>query len=249
LPGIVELCRAVSEKLELERQLAERERLALVGQMTASISHNLKNPLGSMKTVLQVQLENPGIEESVRRDLQMVLSELDRLSGKLNALLRYARPAVRGGEASIQIEIERVAKEVTMLLDHEAKRRGITVELHEAAKCGCLQGSEDALSDIFSNLIVNAMEAVAAGGRVDVKLRGDDVHVEIVVADDGPGISAEQQARLFQPFFTTKANGTGLGLAIVRRRATELGGTVICRSPIADGHGAEFIVRLPRMAC
>jgi signal transduction histidine kinase len=249
LPGIIELCRAVSEKLELERELAERERLALVGQMTASISHNLKNPLGSMKTVLQVQLENPRLDESVRRDLQMVLSELDRLSGKLNALLRYARPAVRGGEASVQIEIARVAKEVTMLMEHDAKRRGVIVELHEAPNCGCVRGSEAAVNDILSNLIVNAIEAVTAGGRVDVRLGGDEREVEIIVADDGAGIPAEQQPRLFQPFYTTKASGTGLGLAIVRRRATEIGGTVNCRSPIADGRGAEFIVRLPRMKC
>jgi len=149
LPGIIELCRAVSEKLELERELAERERLALVGQMTASISHNLKNPLGSMKTVLQVQLENSRLDESVRRDLQMVLSELDRLSVKLNALLRYARPAVRGGEASVQTEIARVAKEVTMLMEHDAKRRGVIVELHEAPNCGCVRGSEAAVNDIL----------------------------------------------------------------------------------------------------
>ena len=249
LPGIIELCRAVSEKLELERELAERERLALVGQMTASISHNLKNPLGSMKTVLQVQLENPRLDESVRRDLQMVLSELDRLSGKLNALLRYARPAVRGREAVAQVEVERVAREIIALMENDARKRGATLELHEAPTCGCIRGSEEALNDILSNLIVNAMEAVAAGGRVDVRLGGDGGEVDIVVADDGASISAEQQTRLFQPFFTTKASGTGLGLAIVRRRATELGGTVSYRSPIADGRGAEFIVRLPRMKC
>ena len=249
LPGIIELCRAVDEKSRLERELAERERLALVGQMTASISHNLKNPLGSMKTVLQVQLENPRLDESVRRDLQMVLSELDRLSGKLNALLRYARPAVRGGEVLAQIEVARVAREIIDLMENEARKRGAMLELHEAPTCGCIRGNEEALNDILSNLIVNAIEAVAADGRVNVRLGGDEREVEVVVADDGAGISAEQQMRLFQPFFTTKANGTGLGLAIVRRRATELGGTVSCRSPIADGRGAEFIVRLPRMKC
>jgi signal transduction histidine kinase len=142
-----------------------------------------------------------------------------------------------------------VAREIIALMDSEARRRGATLELREAPTCGCIRGSEEALTDILSNLIVNAMEAVVAGGRVDVRLGGDEREVEIVVVDDGAGISAEQQMRLFQPFFTTKASGTGLGLVIVRRRATELGGTVGCRSPIADGHGAEFLVRLPRMKC
>ncbi|HET9399528.1 MAG TPA: ATP-binding protein [Candidatus Acidoferrales bacterium] len=249
LPGIIELCRAVEEKSRLERELAERERLALVGQMTASISHNLKNPLGSMKTVLQVQLENPRLDGNIRRDLQMVLSELDRLSAKLNALLRYSRPAVRGTEAAKQIEVARVAEEVVALMKSEAERRDVSVQIQRPSSCGCISGSEEALSDIFSNLIVNAIEAVQAKGRVDVRLSGTDSEIEIAVGNDGPGIPVEQQAQLFQPFFTTKASGTGLGLAIVRRRAMELGGTVSCTSPIADGRGAEFTVKLPRMKC
>ena len=249
LPGNIELCCAVEAKTRLERELAERERMALVGQMTASISHNLKNPLGSMKTVLQVQLENPQLDTNIRRDLQMVLSELDRLSAKLNALLRYARPAVRGGEAAKQIEVARVADEVVALMKSEAERRDVSLQIQRPSSCGCINGSEDALNDIFSNLIVNAIEAVEAGGRVVVRLGGDSDHVEIAITDDGPGIPAGQQERLFQPFFTTKTSGTGLGLAIVRRRAAELGGSVDCRSPIAGGRGAEFIVRLLRMKC
>jgi len=99
LPGALDLCRLIEEKLRLERELAERERLALVGQMAASISHNLKNPLGSMKTILQVQLENPGLPESIRGETKMVLEEIGRLSTKLNQLLQFSRPAVRGGSA------------------------------------------------------------------------------------------------------------------------------------------------------
>src|SRR5713101_2557745 len=97
LPGALDLCRLIEEKLRLERELAERERLALVGQMAASISHNLKNPLGSMKTILQVQMENPELPESIRGETKMVLDEIGRLSTKLNQLLQFSRPAVRGG--------------------------------------------------------------------------------------------------------------------------------------------------------
>src|SRR5436189_2030471 len=99
LPGALDLCRLIEEKLRLERELAERERLALVGQMAASISHNLKNPLGSMKTILQVQLEYPGLPGSIRGETKMVLEEIGRLSTKLNQLLQFSRPAVRGGSA------------------------------------------------------------------------------------------------------------------------------------------------------
>ncbi len=100
LPAVIELCRVIEQKVALERELDERERMALVGQMAASISHNLKNPLGSMKTILQVQLENSSLPADARRDLSMVLGELDRLSAKLNQLLQYARPAVRASSAA-----------------------------------------------------------------------------------------------------------------------------------------------------
>src|SRR6266404_8793374 len=100
LPSALDLCRLIDEKVRLERELAERERLALLGQMAASISHNLKNPLGSIKTILQVQMENPQLPEILRGETQIVLNEVGRLSAKLNQLLQFSRPAVLGGNAA-----------------------------------------------------------------------------------------------------------------------------------------------------
>src|SRR5258705_13476107 len=97
LPAAFDLCRLIEEKLRLERELAERERLALVGQMAASISHSLKNPLGSIKTILQVQMESPELPRSLRGETQMVLEEINRLSARLNQLLQFSRPGVRAG--------------------------------------------------------------------------------------------------------------------------------------------------------
>ena len=96
---MVELCRLIEEKLRLERELAERERLALLGQMAASVSHNLRNPLSSMKTVLQVQLENPDLPLDVRHDCALVLDEINRMNAKLNQLLRFAKPTAGGNHA------------------------------------------------------------------------------------------------------------------------------------------------------
>ena len=100
IAGAIDLCTVLEEKLQLERELAERERMALVGQMAASISHNLKNPLGSIKTILQVQMESPELPNSLRGETQMVLGEINRLSAKLNQLLQFSRPGVspRGKE-------------------------------------------------------------------------------------------------------------------------------------------------------
>jgi signal transduction histidine kinase len=92
---------------------------------------------------------------------------------------------------------------------------------------------------------VNAIEAMADGGAVSVGVTRAAHEVALYVVDDGPGISPENRANVFRPFFTTKPSGTGLGLAIVERRVTELRGSIACDSPIADGRGAKFIVRLP----
>src|SRR5712664_3763404 len=105
LPGALDLCRLIEEKLRRERELAERERLALVGQMSASISHNLKNPLGSMKTILQLQMENPELPEPIRGETRMVLEEIGRLSAKLNQLLQFSRPGVLGAAVEPKCDI------------------------------------------------------------------------------------------------------------------------------------------------
>ncbi len=96
LPGMIDLARLIEDKLRLERELAERERMASLGQMAANVSHNLRNPLSSMKTVLQVQLEDPDLPVNVRRDSTLVVGEIDRMSAKLTQLLRYAKPSVGG---------------------------------------------------------------------------------------------------------------------------------------------------------
>jgi signal transduction histidine kinase len=245
LPAIIELCRTIDEKLRLERELAERERMALVGQMTASISHNLKNPLGSMKTVLQVQLENEDLPLATRKDLAIVLIEVDRLNHKLTELLRYARPTVRAPRAAQRVEVSAVAEQALALLRIEAQERGGWLDLADESKGAAVQGNEEALADIFSNLVVNAIEATPKDCTVSVRLKRDGAEIVIEVTDDGPGVSAENRARLFQPFFTTKPRGTGLGLAIVERRVIEFGGTVMCESPVLNGRGARFVVRLP----
>jgi len=246
LPAVIELCRVIEQKVALERELDERERMALVGQMAASISHNLKNPLGSMKTILQVLLENSSLPADARRDLSMVLSELDRLSAKLNQLLQYARPAVRAsGAAPSRMVVSAVAEQVISLLRHDAERRHVTLTLSDDSGDASVRGPQEALADIFSNLVVNAIEAMGEGGAISVGVTREAENVVLTVTDDGPGISAENYTNVFRPFFTTKPSGTGLGLAIVDRRVTELGGNVDCQSPVTNGRGAKFVVRLP----
>jgi signal transduction histidine kinase len=245
LPGALDLCRLIEEKLHLERELAERERLALVGQMAASISHNLKNPLGSIKTILQVQMENPELPESIRGETRIVLDEIGRLSTKLNQLLQFSRPAVRGGSNRATSDARTIIEEVVGVLRHEAERRGITLETRLPEGGTKVAAAADAVSDILSNLLVNALEATLRGGHVSVSSTLNDGACVLTVEDDGPGIASAAREKILQPFFTTKVQGTGLGLAIVARRVAEFGGHLEWESPAREGRGSRFRVTLP----
>src|SRR6267143_1994564 len=167
LPGALDLCRLIEEKLQLERELAERERLALVGQMAASISHNLKNPLGSMKTILQVQMESAEMPESLKAETRMVLGEISRLANKLGQLLQFSRPAVLGG-AAVLCDAGEIVNEVSSVMKHEAERKGIEFGVTVQEPLG-VTASREAVSDIVSNLVVNGLEASGYGGDVRVK--------------------------------------------------------------------------------
>jgi signal transduction histidine kinase len=248
LPAAFDLCRLIEEKLQLERELAERERLALVGQMAASISHNLKNPLGSIKTILQVQMESSELPGSLRRETQMVLEEINRLSARLNQLLQFSRPGIRAGSGGQSCNLVQVAETVANVLRHAADERRVSLQVSNANGEAAAAIGEEAANDIISNVVLNAIEAVTDGGHVRVSLRSSEKICSVSVEDDGPGISAADQTKVLQPFFTTKARGTGLGLAIVDRRLQEAGGSMEIRSPLSTGRGTEIRLNFPMAA-
>ena len=245
LPAAFDLCRLIEEKLQLERELAERQRLALVGQMAASISHNLKNPLGSIKTILQVQMESAELPASLRQETQMVLEEINRLSAKLNQLLQFSRPGVPAGSGGERCSLARAVESVVNVLRHEAENRGVALELRPAEAEMWVAASAEVANDILSNLVLNAIEATLSGGHVRIAMQAAEGDCQVTVEDDGPGIPPALREKVLQPFFTTKPRGTGLGLAIVQRRLEELGGMIEWWSPREHGVGTKFKITLP----
>src|SRR5271157_3159639 len=245
LPAAFDLCRLIEEKLQLERELAERQRLALVGQMAASISHNLKNPLGSIKTILQVQMESAELPASLRHETQMVLGEINRLSAKLNQLLQFSRPEIGAGSGRECCGLTQAAESVVNVLRHEAENRGVALELRRPDAEMWVAASAEVANDILSNLVLNAIEATPSGGHVRIAMHVAGGECQVTVEDDGPGIPPALREKVLQPFFTTKPRGTGLGLAIVQQRLEELGGTIEWWSPKEDGVGTKFKITLP----
>ena len=170
-----------------------------------------------------------------------MVNEIDRMSAKLTQLLRYAKPSANGQ----RVAAVALANQTAVLFRHDAEQRNVRLEFERPTSEIFALASEDGLSEVLSNLIVNALEAQPEGGRVRVSLSRSDGRLEIIVDDDGPGISAELRGKIFQPYFTTKAAGTGLGLSIVARRIDEMGGTLACESPLRGGRGTRFRLTLP----
>jgi signal transduction histidine kinase len=245
LPEAVDLCRLLNEKLALQRSLAERERLAQMGEMTARISHNLRNPLSSIKTLLQLQRENPELPASARSEIEMVLSEVERLTATLNQILEHARLVTeKGTVVQGTVDVAAHANRAVALRQPIAERQGISLTFRSAAESCMVQGREAALDAVLSNLIGNALEAVSAGGHIFVSVERRDTETTLLVEDDGPGVPPDLRNDIFRAFFTTKARGTGLGLSIVESRVREMGGTITCDSPARNGHGTRFVVSL-----
>lgn len=241
LAAALELCQLIADKVKLERELAEKAKMAFLGEMSARIAHNVKNPLSSMKTLVQLLEEDSTLSDQARKDCGLVLQEIDRLNRNISQVLRYAKPA---RDSDRPCDLAMIVHRIINLSRPDAERRSVRLEF-AGPESGCrVQGGEEAASDIVSNLLVNALEAAAIGGNVHVEIHADDgdALVTLDVQDDGSGITPELREKVFQPFFTTRPGGTGLGLAIVKRRAEEMGATVQCEPARGFGRGTLFTV-------
>lgn len=238
----IEDCRLVEENVSLERRLAHGERLAALGQMAATVAHEVRNPLSAIKSIAQVMREDEHLSSEYGRDLNLIVGETDRLSRSVTQLLSYARttpPSIAPCRA------DELARSVTELFSAEAASRRIELEcLAETAQE--LDGVRAAATrDALSNLLLNALQATPSGGRIRIETRTHNQSLLFTVTDSGPGVARELRERIWEPFFTTKQRGTGLGLAIVRKRMEDVGGTTKLLTNGETAEGARFELRLP----
>ena len=240
----VEDCRLVEENVRLERRLAERERLATLGQMAATVAHEIKNPLSAIKSIAQVMGEDESLSREYARDLSLIVGETDRLGQSVTQLLTFARKET---PSELPMRAAQLINSVVRLFQVGAEKEGIklTARVQQDEE---LEGSAvSALRIALSNLLLNAMQATPRGGEVAVTESVDNGEVVVMVEDSGKGVSEELHQRIWEPFFTTKQRGTGLGLAIVRKRMEEAGGSARL-VPRVNGAGAKFELRVPLVA-
>lgn len=228
-------------RLRLERGLQGIDKMITIGQLSAGLAHEIGSPLQVLSGRGSALLERSPDAET-RRQAEILVEQTARITRIVDQLLSIGRrrPAVIAPR-----DLGRPVRAVLELLDGEARRRGVALDLQLDGAEHVIDADEDQLQQIVLNLVRNALAATPRGGRITVRVEsgGDPREVRLIVRDTGPGIPSEMQARLFEPFFTTRASegGTGLGLAVVRAIVAEHGGTIAASSD----RGAEFIVSFP----
>jgi signal transduction histidine kinase len=229
----------------LESEISRKQRLSELGNLAATVAHEIRNPLNSVSMGLQrLKAEFSPAQEQEKDEyahfLGLMQSEVRRLNSIVEQFLSMARPLKLRREA---IHIENFLKELTTLAAEDAKASGVNLDLQVSPDIPPLPADPDYLKQLLLNLILNGVQAMPGGGTLTLEAGADKKQLQITVTDSGGGIDPETLKRIFEPYFTTKPNGSGLGLSIARRIAEAHGGTITVESK--GQQGSRFWVTLP----
>ena len=234
---------ALEELREAQENLARAERLAAVGELSAAVAHGIRNPLAGIRLAAQLALEQTAPDSPVHENLQDVLVEVDKLEAHVRGILDFTRPFEPRVEPT---HLPALIDGLLRTLAPRLEAGGVTVELDVPADLPLVRADPSHLGQALQELVVNAIEATGAGGRITISAAasGNGLgRVRLGVTDTGPGVAPEMRQRIFQLFMTTKSTGTGVGLAVVRKIIERHGGTITVEA--AERRGARFDVELP----
>jgi signal transduction histidine kinase len=226
--AVIEVVRDVSERGELERQLVQSASLASLGELAAGVAHEIRNPIGMIRSSAQLLENAGGLAERDRELLSVIEKEANRVAETITEFVGFATPT-RPSLAAC--EVPPLLERAQAMLRPEAERRGIHLDVTLAPDLPRAWVDPELLHRALANLIRNAMQVQSAGGRVELSAkRAGPGEIALCVADRGPGIPSGDLERIFQPFFSRRAGGTGLGLSIVQRIVTATGGRIAVAS-------------------
>jgi signal transduction histidine kinase len=214
-----------------ERRAVQQEKLSTLGLLSGSLAHELRNPLSSMRTIATLLGEDLGPNSEQAKDVQLIVSEIDRLTQTTQRLLEFARPP---DTASVGVAPDAVIERLMHILSHLARQHGVKVVLSLELGDTLVRATDAVLCEILLNLIKNAIEAVRETEQPEVRIvthesvNSDGNVVMISISDNGPGIIEDMRDHIFEPFVTGKADGTGLGLYLVGERVREIAGNIDC---------------------
>jgi signal transduction histidine kinase len=232
------------ERRAAHERLAHADRLAAIGTLAAGLAHEIRNPLVSVRTFIQLLPERLDDEEFRTAFRDLALDEIDRICALINELLAFSRPTPGEREAT---DVGLLVSQTARLLDPEARKHDVRLMAQPAVAVPEVLADAAQLKQVLLNVVLNAIQACPPRGEVAVSTRGEQtdrgVWCLVEIADTGPGIDARHLARIFDPFYTTKDLGSGLGLFIARRIIDDHGGTMHVATRPAGG--CLFTIRLP----
>jgi two-component system sensor histidine kinase HydH len=224
----------------IEKELQRSERLAALGKMAAGVAHELRNPLSSIKGLALLLKSKIGDESGSEETVDILVGEVERLDRSIGELLDYAKVAQLNRK---DIKINSVVEKTVQLINMDIKSQDVSLKLELAEKLPKISADEDKLTQLFLNLLLNGVQAMEGGGIMRVGTSLKNGGIAVTIEDTGRGIEAEDLARVFDPYFTTKSGGTGLGLALSGKIVDEHEGTINLTS--APGKGTRVEVILP----
>ena len=240
---VVEALKKARQEVQARHEagMARAEQLAVMGEIASGLAHEVKNPIAGISSALEVVLSEMREADPNREILVQIGSETRRISGIISRLLDYARPRKLQPD---WVELDLLLSDIKAIYRPQCQKQRVEFVLEAPPEPGRMFADPGVLRQVMFNILQNALHAAGEEGRVTLAVEAAPDAVTFRVIDSGPGIPPEVRARLFQPFFTTKAGGTGLGLAIVHRLVTGMGGAVTVEP--GEGKGACFTIRLPR---
>lgn len=236
-----ELKNKADQILEIEEQLRRADRLSALGELSAGMAHEIRNPLGSIRGTAEIIQE--GMDPSDRRYefSRIMIQEVDRLNRVVQDFLDFARPAPIDRD---RVDVNAVLADILVLVRQKATTAGIDITFPVEGHL-YVYGKEEHLKQAFLNLTLNALQAMPEGGKLDIRTGRSGAEIEIRFCDTGGGVPSENLDKIFNPFFTTREKGTGLGLAISARIIQGHGGRITVDSQ--PGTGTTFTLFLPAM--
>ena len=232
----------MTDRVRLEDQLIQNEKLTSIGLLAAGVAHEVNTPLAVISSYSQMLRKEIAPDDSRNKLLDKITKQTFRASEIVNNLLNFSRTTAT---EFTDVDVHQVVSETLSLLEHQFKKAQIRVETDFGVEHPMVFGNAGKLQQVFLNLFMNARDAMADGGELRVRTEGSDSKIEIVVQDTGAGISRENIKKIYDPFFTTKAvgKGTGLGLSVSYGIVQEHGGNLTVDSKL--GRGSAFKLELP----
>jgi signal transduction histidine kinase len=224
-----------------QKQLIRSEKLAAIGQLSASLAHEINNPLGIIKNYLTLVNSSLSLEDKNRANLEIVKEELDRIARIVKQLLDLCQPR---NEKMLLVDLPAIVEQTISLVEKQFEKSGISIVPEFHKDLPPVEGYPDQLKQLFINLIMNAKDSMPQGGEIRISILKDKDQMKICFSDTGCGIPKENIPKVFEPFFTTKAGnkGTGLGLWICSEIVNQHNGNISLEN---RSQGTGFIINLP----